>query len=132
MRPRHTPLLARCATALLLLVVAAACTDDDSAPDPDDLTTTVDADAVVSVTDFSFEPDEVTAGVGDLVEWTNEGEVKHTVTADDDLFDSGELEPEESFAFTFDDPGTYEYRCSLHPDEMRGTVTVETEPDDEP
>jgi plastocyanin len=61
--------------------------------------------------------------------WTNNDGFAHTVTAGTrdnpaDLFDSGNVEAGETFEFTFDEPGTYEYFCSLHPG-MDGTVTVE-------
>ena len=71
-----------------------------------------------------FDPDEVTVEQGASVEWTNEDDRAHTVTADDELFDSGAVEPGESFLFTFETPGTYVYGCSLHPGGMGGRVTV--------
>jgi hypothetical protein len=38
-------------------------------------------------------------------------------------FDSGAVQPGQSYSFTFDKPGTYTYHCEIHPD-MTGTVTV--------
>ena len=40
-----------------------------------------------------------------------------------DLFDSGHLDPYESFTFNFDEKGTYDYFCTLHP-WMKGQVIV--------
>ena len=125
MRHRSTAAVA----ALVALAVAPALLggcgggdDDSSEPEPDG---GVDIAATISTRDFSFDPDEATAGRGESVEWTNEGAVAHTITAEDDLFDSGAIEPGESFVFTFDQPGTYDYSCTIHPGRMQGTVTVE-------
>jgi hypothetical protein len=63
----------------------------------------------------------------DHVAWTNDDAVPHTATALDGAFDSGIFDPGASFSQTFADPGTYEYRCNLHP-QMTGTIVVEGEP----
>jgi plastocyanin len=46
------------------------------------------------------------------------------VTGDDLAFDdSGPLVPGASFTATFDEPGTYRYRCGPHP-QMVGEIVV--------
>jgi len=55
--------------------------------------------------------------------WTNEGDEPHTVTADDGQFDSGTLNPGESFMVTFEGSGTLSYYCEIHPS-MVGSITV--------
>jgi plastocyanin len=77
----------------------------------------------VSIQDFFFEPDQLTVAPGTTVTWVNDGQTPHTSTADDGTWDSGTLQPGESFSFTFDEPGTYSYLCEIHP-EMTGTVDV--------
>jgi plastocyanin len=77
----------------------------------------------VSIQDFFFEPDQLTVAPGTTVTWVNDGQTPHTSTADDGTWDSGTLQPGESFSFTFDEPGTYSYLCEIHP-EMTGTVNV--------
>ena len=77
----------------------------------------------VSIQDFFFEPDQLTVAPGTTVTWVNDGAVPHTSTADDGAWDSGTLQPGESFSFTFDDPGDYSYFCEIHPD-MTATITV--------
>lgn len=53
--------------------------------------------------------------VGTEVVWTNDSGMWHTVTSTDGgPLDSGEVDPGEVFRFTFDDPGTYWYRCVPH------------------
>jgi|SRR5215211_3749650 len=77
----------------------------------------------VSIQDFFFEPDQLTVAPGTTVTWVNDGEQPHTSTADDGTWDSGTLQPGESYSFTFDEPGDYSYFCEIHPD-MTATVTV--------
>lgn len=80
------------------------------------------SDAEITIVDFAFEgPTEVP--VGTTVVITNTDGTAHTWTAADGSFGSGELGEGESFEFTFDEPGTYEYRCNFHPT-MTGTITV--------
>jgi plastocyanin len=60
---------------------------------------------------------------GTWVTWSNDGEDAHTVTAVDGSFDSGNLDPSEGFSWFFDQPGTFQYTCSLH-SWMTGTIEV--------
>src|SRR5829696_4563345 len=80
-------------------------------------------DMTVSIQDFSFDPGQITVAPGTTVTWTNEGPSPHTTTADDGSWDSGTLQQGEDFSFTFDEPGTYTYHCSIHPD-MTASVKV--------
>jgi plastocyanin len=80
-------------------------------------------DMTVSIQDFSFNPGQITVAPGTTVTWTNEGPSPHTTTADDGSWDSGTLQQGEDFSFTFDEPGTYTYHCSIHPD-MTASVKV--------
>ena len=77
----------------------------------------------VEIRDFAFAPDVILVPVGTTVEWTNSGAVAHTVTSDASLFDSGTLNPGDSWDYRFDTPGTYTYHCVFHPN-MTGTVIV--------
>ena len=77
----------------------------------------------VSIEDFYFEPANAAIQPGDTIVWTNEGSHPHTVTADDGSFDSGTLQPGQSFRHTFRNPGTVTYHCSIHPF-MTGSVSV--------
>jgi plastocyanin len=75
----------------------------------------------VAIYDFGYNPDEITVPAGTTICWTNTGQIPHTVTSG--LFDSGDLAPGDTFAYTFTDPGTYAYSCTSHPF-MTATVTV--------
>lgn len=96
----------------------------DPAPteEADEPTDDQGADAEITIADFAFEgPAEVP--VGTTVVITNTDGTAHTWTAVDGSFGSGELGEGDSFEFTFDEPGVYEYRCNFHPT-MTGTITV--------
>ncbi len=71
-----------------------------------------------------YEVNVLTVPVGTTVTWTNEDDQIHTVTATDGSFDSGFLRQGESWSYTFDTAGEFEYSCTPHP-WMRAKVTVE-------
>ncbi len=62
--------------------------------------------------------------VGTTVTWTNEDTVIHTVTAEDGSFDSGFLREGDTWSYTFQEPGEFEYLCTPHP-WMRAKVIVQ-------
>jgi nitrite reductase (NO-forming) len=66
----------------------------------------------------------LTIPVGSTVVWVNSDSAVHTVTDVDGAFDSGNINPGRGFAYTFDQPGEYEYFCIPHP-WMRAKVIVE-------
>ena len=61
---------------------------------------------------------------GTTVTWENRDNTQHTTTstASPPVWDSGILNPGQSFSFTFNTPGTFSYICNVHP--MAGTVVV--------
>jgi plastocyanin len=76
----------------------------------------------VQAADFRFAPATVRVQAGDTVEWRNSGRTDHTVKGA--LFFSRDVPPGGRWAHRFATPGTFRYRCTLHPDAMRGTVVV--------
>ena len=80
-------------------------------------------------TNECYIPADITINAGDTVEWINSDTAAHTVTggtpADgpSGVFDSSLVMADASYSFTFDDAGTYDYFCMVHP-WMVGTVTV--------
>lgn len=82
----------------------------------------------VELINTSFNPKQLSVAAGTTVVWTNNDNMAHTVTADDKSFDSGNLNPGDTFKFTFTKPGTYRYYCKYHggPDGvgMSGIITV--------
>jgi len=82
------------------------------------------ADADVKIDNFTFNPPMLKVKTGTTVTWTNEDDIPHTVAATGRLFKSKTMDTDETYAFTFTTPGTYEYFCSLHP-HMKATIVVE-------
>ena len=68
----------------------------------------------IAALDDYFDSEVLRVAVGTTVEWQNLGRNKHTVTADDGSFDSGNMEPGSEFSWTFDQPGVYRYYCVYH------------------
>jgi nitrite reductase (NO-forming) len=65
----------------------------------------------------------LTVAMGTTVTWVNEDSVMHTVTDVNGAFDSGFLETGDSWSYTFDDVGEFEYFCLPHP-WMKAKVVV--------
>jgi len=86
-------------------------------------TTELRAVDVFLIEDDYFEPTDAVAEPGTTLMWINHGQEQHTVTADDGQFDSGVLNPGDSFLTTVEGSGTLTYHCTLHP-EMTGSITV--------
>ena len=92
-------------------------------------------DAAVSIVGTSFQPATITVAVGDTVTWTTTQSIgqQHSVTSGKPgaadagkEFDSGLglQDNGQSFPFTFQKPGTYDYFCQVHPTQMTGQVVV--------
>jgi plastocyanin len=77
----------------------------------------------IHIQNFRFDPPAIEVPVGAIVTWVNQDEEIHTVTATQGLFTSPALDGEKQFSYRFEKPGTYEYRCALHP-QMQGTIVV--------
>lgn len=70
-----------------------------------------------------YSPGALDVLVGTTVTWRNTDVSTHTVTEDDDAFDSGQLRPGQTFAATFSKTGVFRYHCTIHRF-MRGTLRV--------
>lgn len=91
--------------------------------------------------DLKFTPEHVTIKQGGTITWTNSSGVVHTATDDPskattaenaklpagaEPWDSGNIDPGQSFSHTFDVAGDYTYFCIPHESAgMVGTITVE-------
>jgi len=78
----------------------------------------------------NFDPTELTIAAGTTVLFLNADSYTHTVTegsggqaVDDPIIDR-EIAQNRSVRVTFDEPGTYEMTCKIHPS-MQMTITVE-------
>jgi len=80
-------------------------------------------------TDECWLPSVVNVNIGDTVTWSNDDTAAHTVTSGtptdptNENFDSNLFMAGTTFEVTFDEAGTFEYFCMVHP-WMLGTVIV--------
>ena len=77
----------------------------------------------VAMRDNFFSPGRDTVAVGGTVTWTNNGSNPHTSTGQNNVWDSGALNPGQSFSRQFPQAGAFPYECTIHPG-MSGTVVV--------
>ena len=80
----------------------------------------------INITNNMFTPPQINVKVGGTVTWTNNDKVAHTVTADLSNGNgpaSGEIQPGQSYSYTFKKAGSVQYHCEIH-HSMRGTIVV--------
>ena len=85
---------------------------------------------IVNIQNFAFNPASITVPKGTTVTWVNQDTTNHEIVNDAQgsiaqgaLFTSNSLSRGGSYSYTFENPGTYPYHCSIHPS-MKATVTV--------
>lgn len=76
----------------------------------------------IAVQGFAFSPAALTIKKGTMVTWTNNDSVPHNIKFN--TFNSEILNKGESFQFKFDNAGTYDYTCAIHPT-MKGEIVVQ-------
>jgi plastocyanin len=72
---------------------------------------------------YKFEPAHITVKAGSTVTWTNHDNFTHSVLIDG-TSDVRMVKPGESTQIAFGTPGEYHYICTLHTQNMQGSVTV--------
>ncbi len=77
----------------------------------------------ITIQNFAYQPATLQVRVGTTLTWTNQDNVVHSVTFKNGMKDSGLLSRGQSFSYTFNTPGTYQYYCTVHP-YMVATVIV--------
>jgi plastocyanin len=77
----------------------------------------------IDVQDNWFAPDDLTVRQGTEITWKFKGDAAHDVTQYEGEFGSDTLGSGDEYILTFEDPGTYEYYCTLHHG-MTGKITV--------
>lgn len=87
------------------------------------------ATASVRIVDGGLSPSQLAVVPGTSVTWTNEEGDRHRMrsTSGPVEFDSGNMEPGESFTFRFEEVGTYQYLDDRNKDlsNYRGTIVVQ-------
>ena len=107
-------------------------TGDDrfsSVSPPLSFTVVIPKDNAVQAESSSYIPEKPTVFRGTIVSWVNHDSVTHTVQSQDgkgnviSLFNSDVLQPGQKFDYNFEEPGVYQYLCTLHP-WRSGVITV--------
>ena len=104
--------------ALSVLALAGCGGGDDATAEPEPAGPP--AAATVELEPVTFEPAKVSIEAGETVRWTWKGGVQHDVAGEG--FKS-KVMSKGSFSHTFEEPGTYDFKCNVHPT-MKGVVTV--------
>jgi plastocyanin len=73
---------------------------------------------------YIFQPAAIEVTRGSTVTWTNHDNFTHSVQVQGQS-DVHMMTPGQSTQITFDQPGTYAYVCTLHTQNMKGTVVVD-------
>jgi plastocyanin len=117
-----------CTVLLLLSCTLSGCTStqDQGTTTPATPASSAVPD-VITIKNFAFNPETLTVRTGTTVTWVNQDEAIHQVDTDSGVpvtFTSPSLDKGSSYEFTFTQPGTYSYHCTIHT-EMKGTIIVE-------
>src|SRR5262245_546981 len=91
--------------------------------------TAAQAQTTIKAADSEWQPNAVTVATGETVRWEfDQTAVSHTVTSTSANWSKNETRDPGGAAVTqtFEDPGTYTFRCNFHGG-MTGTVTVEAD-----
>ncbi|MPZ88767.1 MAG: hypothetical protein GEU81_11975 [Nitriliruptorales bacterium] len=110
----------RLATVLAAAVLALSVVACGGDPADEEQVSVTDGPANVTVEDNSFAPANLSVPAGTTVNWEWVGDSDHNVVGEG--FES-ETQSSGAFGHTFEDPGTYEYSCTLH-GSMNGIVEV--------
>ncbi|HLF69506.1 MAG TPA: plastocyanin/azurin family copper-binding protein [Actinomycetota bacterium] len=98
------------------------------------------AESKVQMVGTQFVPAVTAIQTGDSVTWENAEATNypvvigvHNIISDDNAFTpSPPISPGKSWSLTFLKPGTFPYHCGVHPNQMKGVVKVDGDPQPEP
>ena len=76
----------------------------------------------IVIQNLVFAPTEISAKVGDTIEWVNKDVFAHTATARNGEFDVNQP-PKKTVTQVLNKAGTFEFYCSFHPN-MKGVLKV--------
>jgi plastocyanin len=96
-------------------------------PTPTATTPALPTQATINLAAQTFSPANATIAAGGTVTWSWAGDMVHNIVSDGPQSFPGhpEFQTEGTYAFTFTQPGTYNFHCEVHPNTMRGTITVQ-------
>jgi plastocyanin len=104
------------AVAILLLAGCAAQPSAAAAP--------IETAEVTMPPSYRFDPPAIRVPAGTAVTWRNSDNFTHSVNISGGAFPFLNLSPGQSGSIPFDQPGAYDYICTYHAQDMRGTIIV--------
>lgn len=111
---------------LSAVLVLGGCGTPSSAPAPGSTNTAPAKESTssnaVNIQNFAFNPATLTVKKGATVTWTNSDSAPHQIKSA--TFNSDRLDKGQSFSSTFNDAGTFDYSCAIHPS-MVGKIIVQ-------
>jgi plastocyanin len=118
-------------TVVAMLIGTAGCTNySQVSVAPTTTPIEIPGTPTVTMQNLAFSPATITVPRGTTVIWVNKDSASHTIVSDargsvaqGSVFTSNSLANGASYSFKFDNPGTYQYHCSIHPT-MKATVIV--------
>ncbi len=117
---------------LVILVLISGCTEQKTSLQTT-ATMTASGAIMVEIKNLAFNPANITIAKGTSVTWKQSDSASHTVTSvlgkyepthQVKVLDSPLLSKGQTYSYTFNEPGTFEYFCMIHPS-MKGKVIVE-------
>jgi len=89
----------------------------------------INMDMMMYEEEGGFSEPKIIIKKGDSITWKNMGSMPHTVTSDNGVFDSGNMNVGAMFTYTFNEVGEFPYSCRYHKMMgMVGNVVVQGEP----
>ncbi len=82
-----------------------------------------DETVAIAIEDFLYSPADLTINAGTTITWTNNDGAVHDATERDRSWNTELLSKGEAGEITFDEAGTFEYFCTIHP-WMEASITV--------
>jgi len=115
---------ARVGAAIVLVLGVAACGDDDDSKSRDTESAAAGTGVTITAANIAFDPTELSVAAGETITLRNDDDVEHSFTIDDPALDAEAEGGEEATVKAPDEPGSYDFHCRYHPDQMTGTLTV--------
>ena len=114
--------------SLITMLLISGCvgykTETQSSPVPTTTGQTQTSSISVEIKSFAFNPDTINISKGRTVTWTQFDTAPHTIISVNSTFpNSPSLSKGQTYSYTFNETGIFEYYCSIHPS-MKGKVIV--------
>ena len=93
---------------------------------PQDPVVTQSDQITVEIKEYDFVPRDLTVQVGATITWVNLDNVPHDATDVGGEWGTEILNRGENGTVVFDEPGTFDYYCRIHPD-MKGKLVVRSD-----